>query len=93
MGPEIIIHNVELLSLRERIIGYKLLFNVESIKVQVKGIFKDRKGEIAFLDRKFCELDVASLGRYHYIPIFVNRELLQLKPLDDIIQTVKIGTL
>ena len=90
MSTEITLHNVELLSLRERITGYRLLFAVESPRVQVRGIFRDKGGELAFLEREDHELDVKALGRRHYLPIQVDGQWVGLAPLDDIIPTVKI---
>jgi len=90
MSTEIILHNVNILSLKERILGYKMLFDLKSCQVQVRGTFQDKSGELAFL-RENHELDVSTVGRRRYLPIIIDGEIVPLAPLDDIIQTVKIS--
>ena len=91
VNTEITIHNVELLSLKERITGYRLLFGVEPMSVQLQGTFQHKSGELASLGQGFYELDISTMGRSRYLPIFVEGEWLSLAPMDDIIKTVRIS--
>jgi len=90
MRTEIILHNVDLFSLRERIQGYKLLFDLRTCCVHVRGMFQGENGELSFLREEY-ELDVSRLVSKRYLPVIIDGEIVPLAPWDDVIQTVKIS--
>lgn len=63
---EIIIDNVEVMMLREKIAAYKTLFDKSTALVEVQGTFRDKNGELVFLSRGgFCPMESNATFRRH----------------------------
>jgi hypothetical protein len=75
---------VPLVSLRERVTGFKLLFDCERPLILLSGFFEDRHGSRYELK----EALMIKLPQLEYMPIRVREQVIHLRPCSGMIEAV-----